>query len=94
VAQLDSELRAYAKKQLKNKQEFRVYLRVYLAVVALTATIWFLTSPGSYFWPIWVIFGMGIGAVFIGLEAYGKLGNKPITDADIDAEVERLGRKQ
>lgn len=94
MAQLDSELRAYAKKQLKNKQEFRVYLRVYLAVVALTATIWFLTSPGSYFWPIWVIFGMGIGAVFIGLEAYGKLGNKPITDADIDAEVERLGRKQ
>ncbi|SCX02606.1 2TM domain-containing protein [Candidatus Aquiluna sp. UB-MaderosW2red] len=78
MAQLDSELRAYAKKQLKNKQEFRVYLRVYLAVVALTATIWFLTSPGSYFWPIWVIFGMGIGAVFMGLEAYGKLGNKPI----------------
>jgi hypothetical protein len=33
---------------------------------------------------------MGIGAVFAGLDAYGKLSNKPITQAEIDAEVERL----
>jgi fatty acid desaturase len=93
MSQQNPELRAYAKKQLKKQQEFRVYLWVFAAVVALTTTVWFLTSPGDYFWPIWVIFGMGIGAVFSGLDAFGKMGNKPITDADIDAEVERLGRK-
>jgi hypothetical protein len=37
---------------------------------------------------------MGIGAVFSGLDAYGKLSNKPITQADIDAEVERLKTKR
>jgi hypothetical protein len=40
-----------------------------------------------------VIFGMGVGALFAGLDAYGKLSEKPITDADVDAEVERLRRK-
>ena len=89
----NSELREYAKKQLKRKQDFKIYLWVYVAVTALTSTVWFLTSPNTYFWPIWVIFGMGIGAVFTGLEAYGMMGNKPISDSDIDAEVERLNRK-
>jgi hypothetical protein len=36
---------------------------------------------------------MGIGAVAAGLDAYGVLGRKPISEADIDAEVERLKRK-
>jgi hypothetical protein len=40
-----------------------------------------------------VIFGMGIAAVLTGLDAAGKLGGKPITSADIDAEVERLKTK-
>jgi hypothetical protein len=29
----------------------------------------------------------------VGLDAYGRLGGKPITDEQIDAEVERLRRK-
>ncbi len=37
--------------------------------------------------------GMGIAAVLTGLDAAGKLGGKPITSADIDAEVERLKTK-
>lgn len=60
---------------------------------ALVSGIWFVTTPEGYFWPIWVIFGMGVGALFAGLDAYGKLSDKPITDADVDAEVERLRRK-
>jgi hypothetical protein len=36
------------------------------------------------------MFGMGIAAIVSGLEAYGKLSPKPITQAEIDSEVERL----
>jgi hypothetical protein len=86
----DSELRKYAGKQLKLKREFKEYLVVYAFVSALTTGIWFLATPGFYFWPGWVMFGMGIAAVIAGLDAYGKLSNKPITQAEIDAEVERL----
>jgi hypothetical protein len=89
----DQALRDFAKKSLKKKADFKQYLWVYLAVSILTSGIWFMTAPDSYFWPVWVIFGMGIGALFAGLDAYGRLSSKPITDMDIDAEVERIRRK-
>jgi hypothetical protein len=90
----DAALRKYAEKSLKKKSDFKQYMAIYAVVTAITSGIWFITSPESYFWPVWVIFGMGIGAVFAGLDAYGKLSTKPITDADIDAEVERLKTKR
>ena len=86
-------VREYAKKSLKKKADFKQYMFVYLAVTMIVLAVYYMTSPDAYFWPGWVIFGMGIGALFAGLDAYGKLGPKPITDADIDAEVERLKRK-
>ena len=89
----DSEIREFALKQIKKKQGFRTYLFVYAAVTLVVVGVWFITSPTAYFWPQWTIFGMGIGAIFVGLDAYGVFSAKPITEADIDAEVERLGRK-
>lgn len=86
-------LREFARKQLNKKQDFKQYLWTYAGVSALVTGVWFVTTPTGYFWPIWVIFGMGVGALFAGLDAYGKLSEKPITDADVDAEVERLRRK-
>jgi len=90
---VQNELRNFARKQLKKKQEFKTYLVVYAGVTVLVTAVWSLTSWGDNFWPIWVIFGMGIGAVATGLDAYGKSWSKPITEADVDAEVERLGRR-
>jgi len=93
MAERNDELRNFAEKQLKKKQDFRTYMWVYAAVVALTSGVWFITSPSATYWPVWVILGMGIAAIFVGLDAYGRLGGKPITDDQIDAEVERLRRK-
>jgi hypothetical protein len=93
MTQDQDKLREFARKQLKKKQEFKQYLWTYAGVSVLVTGIWFVTSPEGYFWPIWVIFGMGVGAIFTGLDAYGKLSVKPITDADVDAEVERLNRR-
>ena len=90
----DATLRKFAEKSLKKKKDFREYLVGYAVVSAMTSGVWFMTTPTGYFWPVWVFFGMGIGAVFAGLDAYGKLSNKPITQADIDAEVERLKTKR
>ena len=93
MAEHNDELRNLAAKQLKKKQDFRTYMWVYVGVVALTSGVWFITSPSAPYWPVWVILGMGIAAIFVGLDAYGRLGGKPITDDQIDAEVERLRRK-
>ena len=90
---MTQDVRAYALKQIKKKQDFRQYLWVYVLVSILVTAIWFFTTPAGPFWPFWVYFGMGIGAVAAGLDAYGVLGRKPISEADIDAEVERLKHK-
>ena len=89
----DDELRKYALKSLKKKDDFRQYMIIYAIVSAITVGVWYFVTPTGYFWPGWVIFGMGIGALLAGLDAMGKLGGKPITASDIDAEVERLKTK-
>jgi hypothetical protein len=88
----DEELRAYAARRLKKQAAFKNYLWTWLGVSALTSAIWFFTSPGQYFWPGWVIFGMGVGALFSGIDAYRT--SDPLTTEAIDAEVERLKGKK
>jgi hypothetical protein len=88
----EQELREFAKKRLKKQADFKRYLWVWVGVSALLTVIWFLSGPTSYFWPIWAIFGMGIGAFFSGLDAYGK-DPKFISDEAIDAEVARMKNK-
>jgi hypothetical protein len=89
----EQDLRDFARKRLKKQQEFKQYLGVWVGVSILVTGIWFLTSPDGFFWPMWVIFGMGVGALFAGIDAYGPGQKKLITEADVDAEVERLRRK-
>ena len=36
------------------------HVRSWLGLVALLVTIWALTTPGGYFWPVWPAMGTGI----------------------------------
>lgn len=81
-------LRDVAIKSLKKKAEFKQYLLIYAAVSGIVTVVWFLATPGAYFWPVWVMFGMGIGAIFAGWDAYGK--KSVMSDAAIDAEMKKL----
>lgn len=85
------DLRALATTSLKKKAAFKSYLFVWGVVSALLVVIWFLASPGALFWPGFGIAGMGLAAVFIWWDAYGPFGS--ITEAAIDAEVERMKKK-
>lgn len=63
-------------------------------VTVILLAVWYLSSGwGSYFWPVWPILGMSIAAVFAGLDAYG-ITRRYITEADVDAEVERISRNR
>lgn len=87
------DLRAAARARLKARNDFQVMLAIFAVIIVLLIAIWFFsTGPGSYFWPVWPIIGMGIAAVFAGLDAYG-ITRRHITEADIDAEVARMTRK-
>ncbi|MFZ4079036.1 MAG: 2TM domain-containing protein [Microbacteriaceae bacterium] len=86
----DEELREFAVKRLKKQAAFRNYLWTWLGVSLLCSGIWFFTSPTTYFWPVWVIFGMGVGALFSGIDAYRTTNPNAISDDAIDREVNRL----
>ncbi len=85
-----SEYREFIRKRLKKQQAFNRYLGVWSGVSIMLLLIWFFSTPSGYFWPMWPILGMGIGAFFQWREAYGSITNKEITEADIDAEIQRI----
>lgn len=69
----DAELRELAHKRLKARTDFYQFLLVWLAVSVLVTVIWALTNFGGYFWPGWVIGGMGIAAVFQAIGVFGPV---------------------
>lgn len=83
----DDELRSIAAKRLKARSDFYHYLLVWLGVSILVTAIWAISGMG-YFWPAWVIGGMGIAALFQAIGVFGPRG--VITESAIDAEVQRL----
>ena len=61
-------------------KSFRAHATSYLLVMALLVTIWLLTTPGGYFWPIWPMLGWGIGLASHGLAAReaGRRGSRGV----------------
>src|SRR5215212_4919077 len=46
---------------------FGAHATSYVLVIALLVSIWLLTTPGGYFWPVWPMLGWGIGLASHGL---------------------------
>lgn len=80
--------REIALKRLKAKRGFRGILITAVGVSALMVVIWLLSGRG-YFWPIWVMFGLGIAVITSAWSAYGPTSS-PITEDEIQAEAEKL----
>jgi hypothetical protein len=85
----DEELREAAIQQLKRRREFGRHVVAYIVVNAMLIGIWYFTGAG-YFWPVWVLGGWGIG---LALNAWDVYGRGPITEADIQREMDRQRRR-
>jgi hypothetical protein len=77
--------REAARQRLVARREFSAHLVAFVVVNGFLIAIWALTGAG-YFWPAWVLGGWGIGLV---LHAWETFVRRPITEADVDAEVLR-----
>jgi hypothetical protein len=84
---LQDEARKQAIKRLKAKRDFKSFLGTAAVVIVVVVAIWAL-SDSDYFWPIWVILGLGIALFFSGLQAYGP-HQGPITEAEIQREIDK-----
>jgi len=79
--------REAARKRLEERRGFVPHLIVYLVVNAGLALVWMLTGSNGFFWPIFPVLFWGVGIVLHGWNAYIS---RPITEADVDHELDRL----
>ncbi len=77
--------RHLARKRLVARREFFSHLFTYVVVNGLLVGVWAATG-GGYFWPAWVMGAWGVGLI---MHAWDTFWKRPITDADIDRELER-----
>jgi hypothetical protein len=80
--------REAARRRLQARRDFGSHLVSYVVVNAFLIGVWAVTG-GGYFWPVWVIACWGMGLV---LHAWDVFWRRPLTEADIDAELERRRR--
>ena len=80
--------RQVARRRVQAKRDFASHLVAYVVVNTSLIVVWAVTGAG-YFWPGWVMGAWGAGLV---LHAWDVFICKPVTEADIDAELHRHGR--
>ena len=77
-----------ARKRVIERREFGSHLVVYVVVNGFFILMWAATGAG-YFWPAWVMGCWGMGLV---LHAWETFVRRAVTDADVEAELERERR--
>jgi hypothetical protein len=82
----DDALREAAVTRLRKKRDFGMHALIYLLVNGFLVVIWAVTS-GDFFWPIFPIAGWGIGLAANAWDVYGR---RPISEAEIRREMDRL----
>jgi len=84
----DDDLRKQAIKRVNKRRDLGAHIVTYCVINAMLVGIWAITGAG-YFWPAWVILGWGVG---LALNVWDVFFRHPITDADIEREVNRMRR--
>jgi hypothetical protein len=85
----ETDLREEARKRVTKKRDLGAHVVVYIVVNAMLVAMWAITGAG-YFWPAWIMLGWGVGLVLNIWDVYFR---RPITEHDIDREMERLSGK-
>ncbi|GAB2686642.1 2TM domain-containing protein [Thalassiella azotivora] len=84
----EQELRKAARERIDERRGLQAHLLAFVLVNAFLVVIW-ATTDGGFFWPLFPIFGWGIGLAF---HVWGYLSPDP-TEAQVDAEMERMRRR-
>jgi hypothetical protein len=87
-AEDEQDLRQRAVRRLEAKRGLVGHTLAYVMVNLLLIAIWYTTSRG-FFWPVFPLFGWGIGLAF---NAWDVLSPGP-GPRQIEAEMERLRRR-
>ena len=83
-----NDLRQAAITQLRKKRDLQAHLLAYVLVNLFLNGICFLTDAGGFYWPMFPLFGWGIGVAFHVWDVYAPV--KP-TEEHIREEMDRIG---
>ena len=83
---VDEDLREQAIKRVSKRRDLGAHVVTYCVVNAMLVAIWAISGAG-YFWPAWVLLGWGVGLVLNVWDVYFR---RPVTEHDIQQEIERL----
>ena len=87
-AHVEHDIRQQARVRLQKRSDLGAHVVAYVLINAMLVGIWAITGAG-YFWPAWVLLGWGVG---LALNVWDVFFRHPITDADIEREVNRMRR--
>ena len=90
---MTDDLREAARNRIKARRGFWNMLIVFVVVTIVLNIVWLVNGASGSYWPVWPMIGFGIATLFTAINVFGA-GSRPITDADIDKEVRKLGSGQ
>ena|SRR5690554_4231617 len=91
----ENELVEMARKRIKIKRELYTHIAAYFFVNSFLVFIYLVTgnfSLETYFWPMWVLAGWGLGLLFHIFEAIQELNFKFNVRA-VNKELDRIKKK-
>ncbi len=84
----DEDLRKEAARRVHKRRDLGAHAVSYVVINAMLVGIWAISGAG-YFWPAWVMLGWGVGLVLNVWDVYFR---RPVTEHDIEREMQRLRR--
>ena len=84
-------LRQRAVGQVKKRRDFYGHLLVFALVNGAAIAIWATVGDGGFFWPIFLLFGWGIGLI---MNAWDVFYRGYEDEGQIQREIERLRRRE
>lgn len=85
----DGAPREAARKHIEERRGFFPHLFMYVVINGILIFVWASVDPRGFFWPAIVLLAWGAGLV---VHAWNAFFSKPVTEADIDREMERAQR--
>lgn len=79
------EKRQAAVKRIKARRDFKRHVVIYASLNTVIVVVWLL-SRASFFWPIFPMFGWGVGLAIHGWNVYFQ---NPISEEEIRREMKR-----
>ena len=86
-----ADLREAAINQLRRKRALQAHLLAYVMVNLFLGGLWYFTTPGGFYWPMFALFGWGIGVAFHLWDVHSP---NMFSEERIQAEVRRLNRER